>query len=451
MSQYLTPLPAKSAWSKGAAQTVLAPTPRSYSPAPSPSALPAKSAWSKDAPQTALAPTPRSYSPAPSPPAQTHSRLPSALGRGVPIKDGVSIPRGKVGAAAIKQGPVVTFGSIDDTSAPISSSPAAPPPIKSEGVKAFGTVRVKRKISLISFIAPKSRSYAPSKSAILKMFQNPSSAPSNSSPSMRSTSLPSQQPLQQGQSAPTQQSQLGSHRYAVFVPRPQQNSGPGGGPPRSPVYSRQTPNGSGPRSQGGHHSHNGQPSGMTPSPPQIQPQVQLLMPPMPSWPYPSDQHYMPQYNWYPMPSMSPVSSPPSTPSTASLPSTRLNVASNAFVPKGRAKITLRSADGQLENLTKTKTTPSSATTALPLQGSVYRQGSPGTPTRRPTSIRMETEDQRRKRLAEEEREKTRAKAEAEEKVRLEKEEAERKVKEEEERKRKEEEDEKERLRKEEEQ
>jgi translation initiation factor 4G len=154
--------------------------------------------------------------------------------------------------------------------------------------------------------------------------------------------------------------------------------------------------------------------------------------------------------------MSSVSSPPPTPSTASLPSSRLNVNSNAFVPTGRAKITLKSADGQevkLENLTKPNTTPSSATTALPPQGSVYRQGSPGTPTRRPTSIRMETEDQRRKRLAEEEekeREKTRAKAQAEEKVRLEKEEAERKVKEEEERKREEEEKEKERLRKEEE-
>ncbi|KIK09262.1 hypothetical protein K443DRAFT_452054 [Laccaria amethystina LaAM-08-1] len=381
---------------------------------------------------------------------------------------------------------------------------------------------------------------------ILKMFQNPSSEPSShppsgtSSPSMRSASLPPQQPPQQGQSAPTQQSQLGSHSYTAFVPRPQQNSGPGGGPPRSPVYSRQAPNGSGPRSQGGpnsgtpaglssprlgHHSHNGQPSGMPPPPPQMQPQMQPQMAPMPGWPgyyYPSDQHYMPQYNWYPMPpqmssqaphqhpqhhppppgshipqhpgmpmsprnqppplqgpgtptlshavpntphppplshpqpSMSSVSSPPPTPSTASLPSSRLNVNSNAFVPTGRAKITLKSADGQevkLENLTKPNTTPSSATTALPPQGSVYRQGSPGTPTRRPTSIRMETEDQRRKRLAEEEekeREKTRAKAQAEEKVRLEKEEAERKVKEEEERKREEEEKEKERLRKEEE-
>jgi len=36
----------------------------------------------------------------------------------------------------------VTFGSIDDVSAPISSSPAAVPPTKSEGVKSFGSVPV---------------------------------------------------------------------------------------------------------------------------------------------------------------------------------------------------------------------------------------------------------------------------------------------------------------------
>jgi len=72
--------------------------------------------------------------------------------------------------------------------------------------------------------------------------------------------------------------------------------------------------------------------------------------------------------------MSFVSSPPPTPSTASLPSTRLNVNSNAFVPPGRAKITLRRPYGQpvkLENLTKTNTT---ATTALPPQGSLHLKG-----------------------------------------------------------------------------
>jgi hypothetical protein len=37
-------------------------------------------------------------------------------------------------------GSAVTFGSIDDAAAPISSSPASVPPIKSEGVKSFGSV-----------------------------------------------------------------------------------------------------------------------------------------------------------------------------------------------------------------------------------------------------------------------------------------------------------------------
>ena len=129
-------------------------------------------------------------------------------------------------------------------------------------------------------------------------------------------------------------------------------------------------------------------------------------------------------NTPPQPSMSSVSSPPPTLSTASLPSIQLNVNPNAFVPISRASISLRSADGQavkLENLTKRNTIPSSATAALSPQGSVYRQSS-GSLTRRPISIRMETEDQRKKRLAEEEakgRQRTHSKAEADEKVKLE--------------------------------
>ncbi len=64
----------------------------------------------------------------------------------------------------------------------------------------------------------------------------------------------------------------------------------------------------------------------------------------------------------------------------------------------------------------------------------FRQGSPGTPNRRPASIRIETEDQRNQRLAEE-NEKARLKAEAEETAKKEKEDAERKIKEAQERKR----------------
>jgi len=96
-------------------------------------------------------------------------------------------------------------------------------------------------------------------------------------------------------------------------------------------------------------------------------------------------------------------------------------------------------------------TPTTNNIAAPSTPSVYRQGSPGTPNRRPTSVRIESADQRNQRLAEEarEKEKARAKAEAEEKVKKEKEAA-RKEKEAEKRKRKEEEAVKEGLRKEEE-
>lgn len=64
--------------------------------------IPTKSAWSRGPPQSAPTP-PRSQSPAPSTPVHpTHSRRPSTLGQGVPIKDGVTVPRGTVGA--VKQG-----------------------------------------------------------------------------------------------------------------------------------------------------------------------------------------------------------------------------------------------------------------------------------------------------------------------------------------------------------
>ena len=69
-----------------------------------PTPLLAKSAWAKGPPQSSsTAPSPRSQSPAPSTPVlRSHSRRPSALGQGIPIKDGVSIPPNNVGA--VKQG-----------------------------------------------------------------------------------------------------------------------------------------------------------------------------------------------------------------------------------------------------------------------------------------------------------------------------------------------------------
>jgi translation initiation factor 4G len=155
-------------------------------------------------------------------------------------------------------------------------------------------------------------------------------------------------------------------------------------------------------------------------------------------------------------SISGLTSPPPTPSSNSTPSNRLNAGSSAFVPRSSAKVTLKKEDGtevNIENL-KSNPPPVVSNTGTPSsQGSVYRQGSPGTPNRRPASIRIESEDQRKLRLAQEEekeQKQARLKAEAEEKVKKEKEEAERKVKEAEEKKRKQEEAEKEHIRKEEE-
>ena len=63
------------------------------------------------------------------------------------------------------------------------------------------------------------------------------------------------------------------------------------------------------------------------------------------------------------------------------------------------------------------------------QSSVLRQSSPGTPNRRPTSIRMETEDQRKSRLAGQEQvDRLKAEAAVKEKKEKEKAEAERKAK-----------------------
>jgi len=125
------------------------------------------------------------------------------------------------------------------------------------------------------------------------MFQNPSSAPSStppsdsSSPSTRNIGLPSQpSSSHQGQSTHATPSQL-SQSYTPFVPRQQPNNA-SNGPPRSPQYPRQLPNGNGARPQGGQngapsaglssprlgpHPHNGQPSPMAP---QMQPQMHQM-------------------------------------------------------------------------------------------------------------------------------------------------------------------------------
>lgn len=152
---------------------------------------------------------------------------------------------------------------------------------------------------------------------------------------------------------------------------------------------------------------------------------------------------------HPSTSISSITSPPSTPSTAS----RLNVNSTPFVAP-RQKISIKTVDGtevNLENLSKPNPTPANYA-ATNGQTATFRQGSPaGNPNRR--SVRLESPEQRQKRVAEEER----TKAEAEEKAKKEREEQARKLKEEaqrkreeEEKKRRQEEQQRERLRREEE-
>ncbi|KAF5393461.1 hypothetical protein D9757_000476 [Collybiopsis confluens] len=322
------------------------------------SQLPSKSAWSRGPPQTA---SPRSQSPAPSnqPPAQaTHSRRPSNLGQGIPIKDGVSIPR-NVGAT--KTNSAVSFGSIDDASAPLSSSPAAMPAVKasSEGVKSFGSVpatvsQINGKSSVLSSTKPPPLSHTSSSTSVsgasttpststsvsakpkvdVKKFFQTSSTPSTSqstsdtsSPSMRPLNLP-QQPLQPSVS----NGSMAAPPFTPFVPgglRSPANPQASGVPttPRSPNYPRQQiPNGNGPRPPNGPAPPGPQmqpPMGsprLGPHPhPSQQPNVQMQPPMQMGWsPYygympppgmPPDQGYMYPPPWQ-YPGMPPQSMPP---------------------------------------------------------------------------------------------------------------------------------------------
>ncbi|KAH0588820.1 hypothetical protein H2248_004620 [Termitomyces sp. 'cryptogamus'] len=393
--------------------------------------LPPRSAWARGPPQS----TSRAQSPAPA-----HSRRPST---GVPIKDGVSVSRGTV--AAIKAGklcappaPSVSFGSIDDDAAPISSSPAAAPVLKAEGVTSFGSLAAAPPNGSKPARVP-STTAKPASADIKKLFQT---APADASPRPAPPPLP----------------------YQPFVPAAVRPPPAPTRPPPAPAYPR--PNGNPPRP----------PSQGLPSP-RMAPNPM----PVPGWPgyyvrpanenipllipvqYPPEQQQF-LYGWYPPPGPPPphnpipqppqpvtptqahavppaFASPPPTPSTAT---TRLSAASSAFVPSNRSsKIVLKHPDG-LEVDINSIASPS------PGPRAAFRQSTPASPAptpRRPTSVRLETEEQRLKRLADEERKK-------EEEERIKKAEQDRIKKEEEERVKKEEEErrqaEEERIKKEEE-
>ncbi|KAG1739092.1 uncharacterized protein EDB91DRAFT_390670 [Suillus paluster] len=199
-----------------------------------PTPLPRQSAWAKGPPQrssSSAVPSPRSQSPAPNHVASlittSHSRRPSALCQGVSVKDGVSVPRNSLGS--VRPGSVV-FASTDDAWAPVSSSSAAIPAVKTEVVKYFGSVpatsskcvngktpaftsttgsskpaRPALSSTPSNSTTPPSTSTAstpkPSKADIAKLFQNPSS----------SSPHPHQAP--HGGVAPMQRMQCGGYYY----------------------------------------------------------------------------------------------------------------------------------------------------------------------------------------------------------------------------------------------
>ncbi|KAL0955886.1 hypothetical protein HGRIS_002084 [Hohenbuehelia grisea] len=554
------------------------------------SQLPTKSAWSRGPPPNTSAPSPRSQSPAPnnvpSHVHPSHSRRPSQLGQAIPIKDGVSVPRSN--ADALKQGAQnpefihfrfvtvspapgasVTFGTINDANAPISSSPAAVPAIKSHGVTKFGTLPAEQPTNGKSVTSSASNtpstsskpSVTPSASTsaastpsvtkpkmnIAELFRGSSSSTSSqpssdtSSPSVRPTNLPLQSSSsfssQPHQPSPSSSQQLGQHQYPTFTPnnsllRSQQQNGPGGPNqgPRSPSYSRQMPNGNAPRTPSATNGPSvSSPMSASMSSPRMQPHSQPLppagMPPpqMPmhgAWPgyYYPYEYAPPQPGWYPMPHgmpqpnpmgaphpgmpMSPrnppipippagpgtptpshavpahspippplthtpsgsiggLTSPPPTPSSAVPGSARLNANTPSFVPGGARKpIVIKREDGSeldIKQIKKSSPAPGVASPVTPTPSASFNRA-----TNR-QSVRLESEDARKKRLAEDlekqrkEKEEARLKAEAADKAKKEKEEAERKEKEEAERKEKEEaerkkrdEEEKERKRKDEE-
>ncbi|KAI0776258.1 hypothetical protein BD413DRAFT_470231 [Trametes elegans] len=510
------------------------------------SQLPSKSAWSKGPPaNTSTAPSTRPQSPAPSattpsaPP--THSRRPSTLGQGVAFKDGVGA---RNPANATKAGSSVTFGSIDDAFAPISSSPASAPTIKPDGIKSFGSVpattsngKAHARTTSFSTGTPPSIAAAssstgssasssatkPPKFDVKSLFQKPSqegpsssSAPDVASPSNRSAPLPQSSLGPQGQHPSHQSppSQMGAP-YSNF--RPQQNgAGPNSGVPRSPSFPRQMPNGNvngRPPSTPGGPPPNAMPQAM-PSPRMGPPHGGQPPPmphgapgasvPVPQWGgyyyyagmpvdpnyYPNPQaHWMPphmapqphtpqgppgslpgmpmsprgqQPNLHPpgTPTMTPaippnahpshptpsphmhtsslssISSTPSTPASSSAPGgglSRLNSNASSFTPK---RVVIKSESGQEVDLERFKKQAPAVSSPIV----------PSSPARRTVPVRIETEEAKRKRLAEEEAAKRKekeaqenAKKEAEEKARRE-EEARRKKEEEEARKQKEEEE-----------
>ncbi|VDC02695.1 unnamed protein product [Peniophora sp. CBMAI 1063] len=277
-----------------------------------PPQLPQKSAWARGPPPTT---TSRSQSPAPSTPTTpnapgpavhgTHSRRPSTLGQGASVKEGVSIPR-NAPAAAKAGGSGVTFGSIDNAGAPISSSPATAPAVKSGDVTKFGSVSVNGEAAK-SVITSRSQAPSASSSTAASTASTPATTAPTSTPSpapklnkrdisklfqgpsvtaAAHTSTPS--PAESTASPASRQSGLPHVNAPPFVPPPftpggglrtGSNGTPPGGPPRSPSYSRP------PMANGQNGNVPGRPpSGPNPAIPQAMPSPRMGQHPPPGPP-----------------------------------------------------------------------------------------------------------------------------------------------------------------------
>ncbi|KZT33779.1 hypothetical protein SISSUDRAFT_1010680, partial [Sistotremastrum suecicum HHB10207 ss-3] len=266
------------------------------------SQLPTKSAWSRGPPQSAsvnsvpaASPSSRSQSPAPAQPANatyvSHSRKPSTLsGNPVAVGPSVNVPRSIPG----KNASPVTFGSIDQPGAPLSSSPAAAPSVPTDvsKVRSFGsissaalpqsaavngkpppsaasttslnstassaasTTTTQPTTSTASTSTPSASASKKASFDVRSLFQNsgqPSPAPSSYTPDIPSShssppsipqpipGLPSQPPIHHPYAAayspsarPAQLPRSPSFPRQVSNPRPGSSPLNGGGPPQSP-------------------------------------------------------------------------------------------------------------------------------------------------------------------------------------------------------------------------
>ncbi|KAH8828422.1 hypothetical protein DL96DRAFT_1603190 [Flagelloscypha sp. PMI_526] len=451
----------------------------------------------------------------------THSRKPSQLSQQIGDGVAVSIPGGPrpthQSRGSVNFGTINDAGA---SNAPVSSSPASVPPIRSEGVMSFGQLPATPTTTTTpaaTASAPAPGSASKAKFDFKKLFQNSpgtaaapasssSSSPTASATNGSSPSPSAESPAQsQSNQAPStfRSQQNGAPRSPVHHARQMPNGSnpprpsappqaPAGMPSQSPVPQPQMP-GMPPQGQVMHpgwpgtyyaydpnyatmygwgympHMQPGQPMpgqpipgqpipGQAPNP--MSPRTQPL-PLAPSTP--TMQHSAPAPAGHPAPVVPSHSSSPSmssTPLTPASPSTQqnrtLNPNASGFIPNPSrsSKISFKKPDGSDFNIEEFRPKASNGPVA---SNPPAAPSSPSSSANRRSVIRMESEDAKRKRLAEEQEKENKARAaeekkkkDADAKKKAEEEEKARKAREEEEKKKKAREEEEEKKRKEEE-